>query len=541
MDRIGVAGLSIHGTDVSGLERVRRPAPADAVAFLRELADELGASEIVFLATCNRIEVVYAREEGEPPSEADLDLLARHLCRPRGADASGDAATREPAGRDSATRERAGRDGTPRAAGVGAAGERTGRADADGAAPADVEALRALLLLRRGREAARHLFRVASSLDSLVVGEDQILAQVRSAYGAASDVGLVGPLLGALFHHALAVGKQVRSETELARHPVSLVNLAVHALLERPDAASMKVGIVGAGEMGALMARALAAAGMAPVVVANRSLAHARPVAADCGALALDLAALRRGEVPLDAIVSATSAPGHVLDAATLSALAARTPSGRPLLGIDLAVPRDLQPCDDPRVVLVDLDALRAQADRSRALRAQAAALAESIVDHKVDIWCRRFGERAASDVVTDLQASAEELVARELTGLLQGRLAHLSEEDRRAVERWARSTFGRLMHLPVTALKRLAADLTTGPEGDLRDDRAHGGLPAHGATPAHDAAPAQGATPAHGDAPAPAHGDAPAPARGDAPAPARGDAAHESRGSARAGRDAPR
>jgi glutamyl-tRNA reductase len=465
MDRIGVAGLSIHGTDVSGLERVRRPAPAQAEAFLRELADELGASEVVFLATCNRIEVIYAREEGEPPSEADLDVLARHLCHARA-------------------------EGAGRARGAEGAG---GAGDAD--------ALRALLVLRRGREAARHLFRVASSLDSLVVGEDQILAQVRAAYGAASDIGLVGPLLGALFHHALAVGKQVRSETELARHPVSLVNLAVHALLERPDAATMRVGVVGAGEMGALMARALAAAGMRPAVVANRSVAHARPVAADCGAVALDLDALRRGEVPLDAIVSATSAPGFVLDPVSLSALAARAPSGRPLLGIDLAVPRDLAPCDDPRVRIVDLDALRSQADHSRALRAHAAALAERIVDHKVDTWCRRFGERAASDIVTDLQASADELVARELAGLLQGRLAHLSDEDRRAVERWARATFGRLMHLPVAALKRLAADLSTGPDGggfvgdaslDADPDRA---AAAEGAGPQR-AAAAEGAGP---------------------------------------------
>jgi len=440
MERIAIAGLSIHGTDVSGLERVRRPEPARADAALRELADELGASEIVFLATCNRVEVIYAREEGEPPSEADLDTLARHLCVAR-----------------------------------------------DGAA--DVPALRALLLLRRGREAARHLFRVASSLDSLVVGEDQILAQVRAAYGQAADIGLVGPLLGPLFHHALAVGKQVRSETELARHPVSLVTLAVHALLERPDAATLRVGVVGTGEMGALMARALTAAGLRPAVIANRSLARAKLLAADCDAQPVTLDALRRGEVALDALVSATSAPDIVLDAAALSALAARTPSGRPLLGIDLAVPRDLAPCSDPRVQVVDLDALRSRADRSRELRAQAAALAEGIVEHKVETWCRRLGERAAADVVTDLQASADELLAHELAGLLQGRLAHLPEAERRAVERWAHATFGRLMHLPVAALKRLAHELSTerddgAADGDEPALQAPAGLPAREPSP---------------------------------------------------------
>ncbi len=433
MDRIAIAGLSIHRTDVAGLERVRRPETGRVDAFLRDLADELGASEIVLLVTCNRVEVIYAREEGDLPADTDLDVLARSLTAPQG--------------------------GTADAAG------------ADGAAAhaAAAHALRPMLLLRAGREAARHLCRVAASLDSLVVGEDQILAQVREAYGRSADIGLVGPLLGPLFHHALAVGKQVRSDTELARHPVSLVNIAVHALLERPDGGALKVAVVGAGEMGRLMVRALSAAGLRPAVVSNRTLSAAKLLAADCGAVALSLDDLRRGEAEVDALVSATASPDVVLDGPALLRLAARSPSGRPLLAIDLAVPRDLAPVDDPRVQLVDLDALRAQADRHRALRAEAAVLAERIVEHKVDVWCRRFGERAAADAVTDLQSVSEELLGRELAGLLGGRLAHLSDDDRRAVERWARATFGRLRHLPVAALKRLAHDMAAG-EGEPED-----------------------------------------------------------------------
>ena len=441
MNRIAIAGLSIHRTDVAGLQRVRRPEPGRADAFLRELADELGASELVLLVTCNRVEVIYAREEGDLPDERDVDTLARCLALPP--DGALDGAAR-------------------RAAHASAA-----------------EALRPMLQLRTGREAALHLFRVASSLDSLVLGEDQILAQVRAAYGDASDIGLVGPLLGPLFHHALAVGKQVRSDTDLARHPVSIVNLAVHALLERPDAASLRVAVVGAGEMGRLLVRALCAAGMRPAVVANRTPAAARLLAADCGARAASLEELRRGGAEVDALVSATAAPGVVLDGPALAALAARAPSGLPLLAIDLAVPRDLPAVDDPRVRVVDLDALRGQAERHRALRAEAAALAERIVEHKADSFCRRLNERAAAEAVSELQSVSDELLGRELSGLLTGRLAHLAEEDRRAVERWARATFGRLMHLPVAALKRLAHDIAAAepPEGA-------------------DAAPADGAAP---------------------------------------------
>src|SRR6185503_15472489 len=145
------------------------------------------------------------------------------------------------------------------------------------------------------------------------------------------------------------------------------------------------------------------------------------------------------------------------------------TPSGRPLLAIDLAVPRDLAAVDDARVRVVDLDALRALAAANRALRAQAAVQAERLVDAKVEVWAARFTERAADHAVTELQPAADELFARELQGLLGGRLAELSAEDRRAVERWARATYGRVMHLSVAALKRLARELRA--EGNLADD----------------------------------------------------------------------
>ncbi len=428
MDRIAVAGLSIHGSDVSGLETVQRPDPAGLALFLRDLADVLGASEVVFLATCNRVEVLYAREEGERPDEGDLDVLAAFLTR-TGDDGDGPRAT----------------------------------------------ALRELLLLRRGREAAAHLFRVAASLDSLVVGEDQILGQVRDAYAKASEIGLVGPLLGPMFHHALAVGKQVRSETGLARHPISVVNLAVHALVAHadslPDGQRPVVAVVGAGEMGALLARALTAAGLPPSLIVNRSLARARLVAADCHALAMDLDGFRAGAVAVDAVACATSAPGLVLDAATLCRLAASTPSGRPLLGVDLAVPRDLEHADDPRLEILDLDDLRAIAEQNRSLRAEAAAVAELLVERKVETFARRSGEQAAAPVVGELRDAAEELLSRELVGLLSGRLAHLAENDRRAVERWARATFGRLMHLPMTALKRMAARTEDDAGLPLRDE----------------------------------------------------------------------
>jgi glutamyl-tRNA reductase len=405
MERIGIVGISIHETDVTGLERVRRPQRDED---WRALADVLGASELVVLATCNRVEVIFAREEGDLPGEADREAISSHLL---------------------AATDRA------------------------------IAPLRFHLF--RGQQAIRHLFRVASSLDSLVLGEDQILAQVREAYARGSDLRLTGSLLGPLFHHALQVGKKVRTDTVLSRYPVSVVSLAVRALSHSRPEKTQQIAVIGAGSTATLVVKVLQGHGMQPAVIVNRTVEKARVLAQQAGAEAMTLAAFQRGDRPVDVIFSATSAPGVVLDAATVKRLAETAPSRLPLLVYDLAVPRDVTRLDDPRIVITDMDALRAEADQNRAHREQAAAEAEGIVEDHVATFARRSGEDLAGPAVDDLQRVSKEIFDHELEALLGGRLAHLSDPDRRAVERWARTTFNRLMSLPVTALKRLACDMS--------------------------------------------------------------------------------
>jgi len=327
MDRIAVIGVSLHGTDVVGLEGIRRPLPEEREAFLRSMCDQLGASEVVYLTTCNRAEVIYAREEGESPSAGDIDLLAALLATSEEGD------------------------------------------------------LASSLVFRGGRDAVSHLFRVTSSLDSLVVGEDQIIGQVREAYGSSADFGLVGTLLGPLFHHALAVGKQVRTDTELARHPVSVVSLALAALAKNLHREHPQIAIVGAGEIGGLIARMLTESKMPPTVIVNRSVEHAQSIAEECGSQAISLEAFRRGEVPVDAIVSATSSQEIVLDGETLCLLAEAVPGGERLLAVDLAVPRDLAEVESDKLQVIGMDDLRSTADENRALRAEAAVVAEQMVE----------------------------------------------------------------------------------------------------------------------------------------------------------------
>jgi len=408
MERVAVAGLSLHHTDVEGLERVKRALAALEEPAPKALADRLGASEAVLISTCNRFELVYARETGHAPSRDDLRELAEVL---------------------------------------GLAGD----------------PLRERFFLHPGRGAARHLLRVASSLDSLVLGEGEILAQVRAAYAEAHDLGLTGRILGPLFEQAIQLGKRVRTHTDLARHPVSVVSLGIGFLLEqlgeRPDA---RIAVLGAGATGAHAARALLAAGRAPAFVVNRTRARAESLAQECGARVLGLEALRAAAEPLDALVSATSAAEPVLDAAALSRLAAR--SGR-LVTVDLAMPRDLAPSTDPRIVGIDLETLRVRAAANREKRATAAAAAELLVE---DALAQLFRERAVVEVSAPYASIVDETRAafeHELAQLTAGRLAHLEARDRVAVERWARATFGRLAHVPFRALKTLARN----------DELAHG------------------------------------------------------------------
>jgi glutamyl-tRNA reductase len=405
MERIAVVGVSLHDADVAALERVRRPHAAAAGAHVRALADALAASELVWLATCNRREVIFARESGELPGRRDLEAVA----------------------------------------------------DALGVARADP--VRGAFALHRGRAAARHVFRVAASLDSLVVGEPQILQQVREAYGTARSLGMTGALLDPLFEAAFRIGKEVRAHTGLAERSVSVVALGVALLRGRcGDACGVRIAVIGAGRTGRLAARALTDGGLAPALIVNRGRARAEALAAEVGARAVPLDVFLAGEDRVDAIVAATSAPGYLLDAAALRALAARTPSGRRLCGVDLSVPRNLEPI--PEVDLVDLEALRALAEENRGRRAAAAQLAEAIIESKLDDLADRAVERRVAGVLADALAQASEMFERELRRLAQGRLSLLPERERRAVERWARATFGRLAHVPLSAAKRLAHDV---------------------------------------------------------------------------------
>jgi glutamyl-tRNA reductase len=303
--------------------------------------------------------------------------------------------------------------------------------------------IEAVLYRLRGDAAALHLFRVAAGLDSLVPGEGEILGQVRDAYAG----GAAGPLLGRLFRHALHAGKRVRTDTAIGESPSS-VSAAAAALAAQVfgELRGRRVLVIGAGSVGEMTARTLAARG-ADVRVANRSI--------DRGVDIVPLDELDAELVGADVVVSSTSAPGYVVQRAQV-ATALRARRGRPLFLIDLAVPRDLDPAihELEGCYLYDIDDLEAVVAETLATRRREASQAEAIVAEEAE----RFAQwRSSLDVVpavADLRARVEEIRAREVDRAARG----LSDDERRAVESATARILDKLLHLPTVRIKEAGA-----------------------------------------------------------------------------------
>jgi len=312
--------------------------------------------------------------------------------------------------------------------------------------------LGAALYRLRDEAAALHLFRVAAGLDSLVPGEGEILGQVRSAF----EAGSTGPFLDRLFRQALHAGRRVRMETAINESPASVPSAAA-ALAQQvfDDLSGRRVLVLGAGKMSEATARNLVSRGADVAVVANRTPAHGEELARRLAAQAVALDAVGAELERVDVVVSATSATGHVLSREAVAA-ALRARKGRPLLLVDLAVPRDLDPAINELdgCFLYDVDDLEAVVAETISGRRSEAARAERLVAEEAD----RFREwQAALDVVptiASLRALAEEIRDSELARA-GGRL---SERERKHVESVTSQILAKLLHLPTIRMKEAAA-----------------------------------------------------------------------------------
>ncbi|MGI8512222.1 MAG: glutamyl-tRNA reductase [Solirubrobacteraceae bacterium] len=334
----------------------------------------------------------------------------------------------------------------------------------------DPEILAEPLYSHYEQDAADHLFAVAAGLDSMVLGETQIHAQVREALRRAEREEAAGPRLKALFHAASRAGRRVRAETGLGAAPDAFValgaDLAGEALggLEGRD-----VVVVGAGQMAALAVKHLRRRGVGQVRILNRSLEHAGTLAERTNAAHGDLSALPAALAGADLVVSATGAAGVVV---TADAVRGARSDGRPLVLVDLAVPRDVDPAvaEIPGVRLVDIVTLRDHLAEIDDETAGTIARAHEIVAEEV----RRFVIRGRSDalapIIRALRLRGDEVLRSELERHA-ARLDELTPDERAAVEQLARGIVAKLLHDPIVALKERSEPGTEGAHARLLAD----------------------------------------------------------------------
>jgi glutamyl-tRNA reductase len=399
--RLLVLGVSHHTAPIDLRERLAFPA-GDLAEAIGALARHQALGEVVLLSTCNRTEVYATTQSLEDGHEAMTSFLA--------------------AARD--------------------------------VAPDD---LKAHVYTRTEADAARHLFRVAAGLDSLVVGEPQILGQVKQAYASATELHATGALLNRLFHTAFTAGKRVRSETELAEGAVS-VSYAALGLARKivGDLKHASVLVVGAGEMAELTARHFAAQQPKRIAVVSRTLAHAEALARDVGAAVVPWSELDAALGQADVVVTATGAATPIIDRARVQA-ALKHRRGKPLFLIDIALPRDVEAAaaEIGDVFLYNIDDLQSIVNESLARRATETTRAEAIVNQEVERFMAWARSRTAMPTVVALRQRFEAIRRAELDRL-QPKIAGLPPEARARVDEITRLIIEKLLITPTEQLKAL-------------------------------------------------------------------------------------
>ncbi len=407
MSEILALGVSHKTAPVEVRERLALP-EARAADFLRDLRGTAEIHEAVAISTCNRTELYLVVGDGVEAESTVLGMLASQ------------------------------------------AGIR-------------LTALASAIYSHRNCDAARHLYRVTSGLESMIVGEAEIQGQVKRAYDTALARETAGPLTNRLFKAALATGKRVRTETAIGERQLSLPAVAVTLTRERLGPLDgREVVIVGTGETSELTARALADSGVRTVFVATRRRDRAVSLARRYGGTSLSFDELPAALERADIVLAATASPHLLLEAREVSeVMAAR--DGRPMLLIDLAVPRDIDAdcADVDGVSLHDIDDLQAVVARNRRVRQAEARKAEGIIEEEIQQFATWLGSLEVLPTLAALRAHAT-AIAEQVVLENAGKWESASRRDLDRVDALARAVVNRLLHDPTARMK------------ELRDDRVH-------------------------------------------------------------------
>lgn len=397
--QLSLVGLSHHTAPIEVRERLHFP-EKDLPAALHALVERDAVEEAIILSTCNRVEIL-ARLTDDADARSLLgDFLSRQRRVPR-------------------------------------------------------DLLDKHLYHHSQREAVRHIFRVAASLDSMIVGEPQVLGQVKAAYATGRAVGTVGGILDAVLAHAFATAKKVRTETGVAASAVSVSYAAVE--LARKIFGSLEgktVFLIGAGKMSELAARHLRRSGARAIFVTNRTLARAEELAKELGGETVRFDELLSFISRADIVISSTGAPVYIIKKEHGARFLAER-RNRPMFFIDIAVPRDIDPALNKlnNIFLYDIDDLQQVVEANLRQRRREALRAEEIVEREVD---RLLGRLKRLEVAPTIAALQEHLHGLRQQELERARLRDLSPEQHTAVEEMTRRLVNKILHGPIAELKRL-------------------------------------------------------------------------------------
>jgi glutamyl-tRNA reductase len=401
--RLLAVGLNHRCADVSLRERLAFDGPKlqEGLKALRALPE---VQEVAVLSTCNRVEIYAAAREPQQAAQAIKGFLSSfHQVPP--------------------------------------------------------EDIKDTLYVHTDQEAVRHVFRVASSLDSMVVGEPQILGQLKEAFQLALQERTSGVLLNRLLKKAISVAKRVRTETRIAENAVSIsfaaVELAQKIFTDLGDKAVM---LLGAGEMAELAARHFISAGVRHMVVANRTYERGLQLAQEFRAQAVRFEEFLQAMLQVDIVLCSTGAPQYVLSKAELHEVMLRRKQ-RPMFIIDISVPRNIDPACQrlDNVYLYDVDDLQGVVDANLGQRKKEAQRAEEIVAQEVEVFERWRDSLQATPTIVALRRMAEEVKERELRKLLNR--VQLDEAQKEAVSYMATAIVNKLLHPPTVALKNSHED----------------------------------------------------------------------------------
>ncbi len=312
------------------------------------------------------------------------------------------------------------------------------------------------LYAHRHDACVRHLFRVASSLDSMILGEGQILRQVRDSFEAAVQADTTHGAMSRLFHQAMRIGKRVRRDTDISRNALSVSRACVElARRSVGDLRELTVIVLGTGDAGKLAARALRDAGVNRMMVTNRTFDRAEELARDLEGEAIIWERMPEVVKEVDIVISSTGSPGYVLSAEAVRE-AASGRRGRPLFLIDIAVPRDIEPAaaQVANVFLYDVDDIQGVSDTNRLEREREAQRAEEMVNQDVGQFMEWYRTLDVLPTIAALRQRAEDIREGELTKLLKRLDYKLTDGDTESLEAMTRAIVNKLLHDPTTYLR---------------------------------------------------------------------------------------